>query len=201
MAFLGHFRIDLHDGDQFCADPALGLIKGFALHHFRLPGKIGDLINWTNIWGRIAMAIQAPRHRLTFVMINHIHLVHSAVATHTGDAAVNVDGVVKVNVIRSFVDLHPFHWFPGGPRLVEWCKDWIVLLDLRMAAHTHLRGGHIRVRCYFHKAVAVAAVHPQLARMDFVRERDGLNGLIPHACVKRRGVIPDAQRAGPTESQ
>ena len=45
--------------------------------------------------------------------MNFVHLVDLAVAFHATDAAVDMDGMVEINVIRQLMDLHPGNRLAG----------------------------------------------------------------------------------------
>ena len=74
------------------------------------------------------------------------HLIHSAVATHAGDAAVHMHRVVEISVVGRLVDLHPLHGLAGLPSLAQRLQFRVVLLHLRVAAHADLHRRDIRVR-------------------------------------------------------
>ena len=61
------------------------------------------------------MTLQAPSHALGFSMIDDLHVVDLAVASHAADAAIYVNGVVEVDVVRSFVDPNPRNRIPAFP--------------------------------------------------------------------------------------
>ena len=53
------------------------------------------------------MTLQAPSHALGFSMVDDLHVVDLAVASHAADAAIYVNGMVEVDVVRGFVDTNP----------------------------------------------------------------------------------------------
>ena len=61
------------------------------------------------------MAFQAPSHAVGFSMVDDLHVVDLAVALHTADAAIHVNGVVEVDVVRGFVDTNPRNRIPAFP--------------------------------------------------------------------------------------
>ena len=78
-----------------------------------LPIEIGDELGITDelLWS--AMALQAPSHRERFIVSDDGHLVDLAMALDTRNAAGDVDGVIKINVVRSLVNSYPRHGVAG----------------------------------------------------------------------------------------
>lgn len=69
--------------------------------------QIENLFEWTNFIVRVAMAVQAEAHGMRFGVIDYLHLIHLAVATHAGNATIDVSAVAELHVIGSLVNLHP----------------------------------------------------------------------------------------------
>ena len=59
------------------------------------------------------MAIEAERHAQRLGVINLLHLVDLAMAMHATDPAIHVHGMIEVNVVRHFMDLHPCDGLSG----------------------------------------------------------------------------------------
>jgi len=156
----------------------------------RLPIQVKYLVNRPQVVFGITMTVQAPTHRERLFLVNYVHVVHLAVATHTADAAIDVDGVIEIGKIRHLVDFHPVNRIPALPTLPHSGQFGIVGLNLRMAVHTGLRRRNIRVGRNLHIRVTITAIHPELCHMDIVRERHGLNRLVPRSHVFRRQIIP-----------
>ena len=53
------------------------------------------------------MALSAPSHAVGFSMVDDLHVVDLAVTGHAADAAIYVNGMVEVDVVRGFVDPNP----------------------------------------------------------------------------------------------
>ena len=66
-------------------------------------------------------------------------------------------------------------------------------MNLRVAVHAGLRGGHRRVRALLDRGVAVAAVEAQLINVDLVGEGDRLGGLIADGERLGRGVVVERE--------
>lgn len=127
----------MHD---FGATTQLGHLEILA---FGFPIEIEDLLQRTNKFFGVAMAIQTPTHALWLVVIDDIHVIDVAVATHATHAAIHMHRVVKINVIRRVVNSHPRQRLAGFPSGFERGEFRIVLLDLRMAVHASLRCGNV----------------------------------------------------------
>ena len=162
------------------------------LHVIRFPIEIKNLIVRPEKIFRMPVTFKAPRHAVRFGMINYRHVVDGAVTTKTTDPAVDVRAVIVKNIIRCAMDLHPLDGLARFPAHPHRLKLWIVLLHLGVAVHARLRCGQIRVRRHLDKTVAITAIHSQLRNVKIMRERDGLDRLIPHPCVLWRDVIPRA---------
>jgi len=76
---------------------------------------------------------------MRFGVINHRHMIDLAVTTEAADAAIDVRGMVIINVIGRAMDLHPLDWLVRFPTRADWLELWVVLLHLRVAIHTRLR--------------------------------------------------------------
>ena len=53
------------------------------------------------------MAFQAERHAEGFIVVNLHHLVNPAVTLYAADATIDMDGMIEINVVGSFVDSDP----------------------------------------------------------------------------------------------
>jgi hypothetical protein len=61
-----------------------------------------------------------------------------------------------------------------------------------MTSHAGLGSRDIRMRGYFHEAVAITAVHSQLGHVNVVRKRYRLDRLVTDLGIFRRHIIPGA---------
>ena len=136
------------------------------------------------------MAFQAPRHAVRFGQIHRRHVIDWTVAAETTDAAVNVRGMIIIDVIDRAIDPHPLDRVAAVPALPHRLQLWIVLLHLRVAIHASLGVGDIRVRRHFHKAVTIPAIHSQLCHVNVVRKRHRLDRLVADLRVFWRRVVP-----------
>ena len=111
-------------------------------------------------------------------------------AAHAAYAAIDMHGMIEKRKVRYLVDFDPIDWLPAFPARSHRGELRIVGLNLRVAVHTGLRRGNIRVGRNIHVRMAVPAVHTELGDMHLVRERHRLNRLIPRSHILRRQVIP-----------
>ena len=95
----GWFHIPLFD--KFFADLALGGSSG------RFPVEVGDLVERAEVVFGGTMAFETPSHAVRFGVVNDFHMVHMSVTGDAADAAIHVNGMVKVNVIGRFMNSHP----------------------------------------------------------------------------------------------
>ena len=109
------------------------------LHVVRFPIEIENFFLGAKEIFRVAVTFQAPRHAVRFGLINHRHMIDLAVTTEAADAAIDVRGMVIINVIGRAMDLHPLDWLVRFPTRADWLELWVVLLHLRVAIHTRLR--------------------------------------------------------------
>src|SRR5947207_4662331 len=162
------------------------------LHVLRFPIEIKNLIFRSQKILRMPVTFQTPGHAMRLRVIDHRHVVYRAVAAETTDASIDVRAVIVKNIIRCAMDLHPLDGLARFPAHPHRLKLWIVLLHLAVAVHACLRGGRIRVRRDLDKTVAITAIDSQVRNVKIIRERDGLDRLIPHPRVLWRNVRPRA---------
>src|SRR5262245_917479 len=163
------------------------------LHVLGFPIEIENLIFGAQEIFRVPMAFQAPSHAVRLGLIDHRHVIDRPVATETTDASIHVRRMIVINVIDRAMNPHPIDRLTCLPTGTYWLQLWVVLLHLGMAVHAQLRVGHVRVRSYFHEAVTIPAIHPQLGDVNIVRKRHWLDRLIPNLGVFWRDVIPGAR--------
>ena len=77
----------------------------------RQPRKVSDFVQGAKGVFRITMAIQTKCHTQMFSVRNFLHLVDSPMAIYATDAAIDVDGVIEVSIIRHFMNTSPWYWW------------------------------------------------------------------------------------------
>lgn len=114
----------------------LGIVRNVGLC---VVAEVVDLLERTEVFLGSAVAIEAPAHREWADLVNDLHLVHVAVAALAGNPAIDVGGVVEIDVVRCFVNLHPLDRLAivsrirGIHRLVERSQFRAVALDVLVA--------------------------------------------------------------------
>jgi hypothetical protein len=110
-----------------------------------LPIQVKDLIDWTQIIFGMAVTIQAPAHGERLFLVNHIHVVHLAVAAYATDAAIDVHRVVEIGEIGHLMDFHPIYRVPALPTVSHRGKFGVIGLNLGVTVHAGLGGWDIRM--------------------------------------------------------
>lgn len=171
---------------------------------FGFPIELGHEFNRTKMWFRMAMAVDAPGHRLIFVLVNNVHLVDPTVAGHTRDTSRDVGRVIEIDVVGQAVNANPVDRLAGPPALVDGLELGAGRVDGRVDRRTagrHRavaidasgRGRDGGVSRLIDRIVAIAAVHLELAGVDGVAERDRLDRLVTGVQRNRAGS-PQKQR-------
>ena len=121
------------------------------------------------------------RHQLILsgdICVTVFHLVDAAVAGDTADAARHVRVVVEVGVVGKLVDANPAHRTAARDAVRESVRALAVLLHRLMAVHAGLRRRHVRDGRNLDRGVTVPAIETELADVELVAVRDGLNGTV-----------------------
>jgi hypothetical protein len=83
------------------------------------PSQIRDLVYRTQVWLRIAVTIQTPRHRLILGLIHYFHLIDSPVARNTGNTTVHVSRMIEIHIVGQTMDPHPIDRIASSPTLTQ----------------------------------------------------------------------------------
>lgn len=94
-------------------------------------------------------------------------------------SSIYVLAVIEINKGSQFVDTHPFNGLILFDTFSQLHNFGGILLDLVMAVHADLRGRDTSDFTSLRGKVAVSTIDLVLPRMYFVRERNGLVGLVP----------------------
>ena len=160
------------------------------------------------------MAFQTKRHAERFVVVNFHHLVNPAVTLYAANATVDVDGMVEINIVGSFVDSDPrYGWtienaisvyilFSGKFAVFVGILSEIgrtngfeqrgVSFDRIVTGHADVGRGDACVSRFVDGSVAIPAIKAEFAGMKFVVVGYGLCRLIAYSGVFRGCVIGDA---------
>ncbi len=153
-----------------------------------IPIHLGDFVGGTEVFVGITVAIETPPHAQGFVLIDSRHLIDATVATGTSDTCGDVYAVIKVRIIGEHMNTHPRNRLARFVALADKFKFGAFGEDLGMASHAHRRRRHSGVCGFFDGRMAVAAIHAQFSCVQFVAERNGLDGRI--ADVRKLGGKP-----------
>src|ERR1051325_808730 len=158
----------------------------------RGPSHVGDLRDRTSGGSGIAMAVEAPAHAEGHCLRDPFHLVYAAVAAHTADAGRNVRAVREVGVVGQLVNANPMHGPATLGAVADRREQCTVLFHGQMTVHARLRRRNVGDVGSLDRCVTVAAIETELADVESVAIRDGLNGTVSDVGVPRRKVVPDA---------
>jgi hypothetical protein len=139
-----------------------------------LPRHVVDFAGRTQVFGRLAVAVQTPLHLQRVLRVHQRHLIHAAVTGRAADALVYVNGMVEVDEIGQVVHPRPGNRLAGHPAIAHRLQQLRVRPDLRVAVHAGPRGRNPRVTRHLHRRVAVLALQPQPLHVVLVAERNGL---------------------------
>ena len=95
-------------------------------------------------------------------MVNLLHFIDLPVAFHAADAAIDVNGVIEINVVRNPVNLHPWNRFAGGGALAHKGQPGIVLKNLVVAVHALAALRHVGIPGLLNIRMTIATVDPEL---------------------------------------
>ncbi len=168
--------------------------RGFGGVGAPLPIELGHFVRRANDRRRIAIAIETETHAQRFRFAHFVHRVHAPVAFDATDAARDVDGVIEINVVRHVMDLHPRNRRIVCGAVADDLQPRIVFQHDIVAVHARRSAGKIGEPRFFHAVVAIPAIHAELARMNPMRKRHRLDGLITHTRVFGREVNRHACR-------
>lgn len=147
----------------------------------RLPSHVRDFVNRAEVRCRIAMAVETPRHRHGLRFFDGGHRVNSTVAGGATDALAHVNRVVKVDEVRSIVDLFPDDRLVLDEAATHFFQHRAAVPDLRVAVHTQLRGRDTSVRRGLDSLVAKPTIDTFVARVVAMVKLNRLLDRILHA--------------------
>ena len=154
---------------------------------------------------RVTMAIDAPSHRLIFGLVNNIHFVDTTVARYARYTSCNVNGVIKIHIVRQSVDTNPVDRFARPPTVVNRLELFAFWMDRRqcgstgcalrtVAVNASLSRRDRRMRGLLNGVMAITTIHLQLACVQCVAEGNRLLGTVTDIERNRTGR-PQKQNA------
>lgn len=158
--------------------------------------EIKHVLVLAKVFGWIAMAFETEAHGQGLDLLHFIKVIDLSMTLHTTDTAVDVDGMVKINVVWKFMNLNPGDGLAGRSALANQCQLIVVLQHLVMAVHTGRTGGDVRIPGFLHAVMAISAIDSKLRGVDIMGESDGLVGLVTDVGVLRCEIIIDPRRGG-----
>jgi hypothetical protein len=120
------------------------------------------------------VAVETPAHGEGLGTLHQWHLIDAAVAFDAGHAAVDVDGVVEVDVVREVGDALPPERNAGREAGADRGEHLGAGPELGMAGHADLGGRQARVLAGLDGGMAVAAVDAEASDVMLVTERHRL---------------------------
>ncbi len=91
----------------------------------------------------MAMAFETKTHAQRLGVENFIHVIDLPVAFHAADAAVHMNGVIEINVVRNFMDLHPGNGRVVLDTVTHQLQARIVLQHLIVTVHAGGAGRNV----------------------------------------------------------
>ena len=158
--------------------------------HFR--DKISTLR--TKVRLRVSVTVKTPTHAQRLHLPHHIHLINPTVARRATDTSSHVNAMVKIGIIREHVDLDPgyrlvlFVTFPNESEFLAVC------FYVFMTVHARCCGRNGSMCSFLYRIVAVTAVHPKVASVQFMTEGHRLFGSVANVCELWRKVVRDPSR-------
>jgi len=105
-----------------------------------LVAHVENLVARAQILFRRAVAVQAPLHLQSGLLIHQRHLVDRAVAGVATNSLVDVNAVIEKNEVGKLVHPRPLQRFAGAVAGADGLKQLRVGPDLRVAVHAGLSG-------------------------------------------------------------
>ena len=155
-----------------------------------LPVQVSDFVQRTQLAGGVAMAVQTKGHAQRLGMVNFVHLIDLAVAFDATDAAVDMDGMVEINVIGQLVNLHPGMGLPVAA-LSRTRASRASSLRPDCGSSCRPTGRDVGIPGFLDAIMAVAAIHAQLVGMNAVGKGHRLNRLVADPRIFGREIISD----------
>lgn len=185
----------------------------FRVVHFEI--QLSHEVRVADVTLRVAVAIETPLHRHRLDLSYDFHLVNATVAGNATDALVDVSTVIEVNKVRQIMNSLPRHRIAGFQALANKFKVWVFCMNdaqrspvgcrsvSTVAVATRCCRRHRSVTGFLNRVVTIAAVHLQLARVQFVTKRNGLFRLVTNVHDRRmdrreqaRGQITTDRQSG-----
>ncbi len=130
-----------------------------------------------------------------------VHLIDPAVTFHATNSPGDMHRMVKINVVRSDVNLDPGNRGIIGRAFADDGQARIIFQDLIMAIHAGRSGRDIGHPGFIHVAVTITAIEAELTGVDFVGKWHRLNRLITDTVIFRCDINGHAYGRGPSDQR
>ena len=135
---------------------------------------VKDLVAWTDVLGRIAVAIETPLHIQRFGFPHQGHLIDLTVARLAANTLVDVDAVVEISEVGQVVDAIPLDGHVIAEAGSHGFEDGRFGPDLRVAGHAGFGRGNAGKSTFLDGSMAIAAVDAHAGDVVFVAKGNGL---------------------------
>ena len=163
----------------------------------RVPGRgpphVGDLRDGASVGTGVAVTVEAPAHAERRHLGDRFHLVDATVAGDTADSPRHVHVVREIGVVGKIVDANPAHRLVVRGAGSNRCERLTVPHHGQMAVHAGLRGRNVRNGGYLDRGMTIPTIDIELAGVEFVAVRDGLNGTVADVCIPGGKKVPDSR--------
>ena len=132
---------------------------------------LGHLRRWNQMFLRLAVTREAPRHLHFHGLVGHRHLIDSTVATHTRNAPIDVRAVIEIDVIGNARHLLPDNRLGILSAVSNGLQQRGIRPDLRVTGHAGFRRWNAGVRRRVDARVAVTAIDSQFSNVVLMAER------------------------------
>ena len=122
----------------------------------------------------ISVAIQTCRHCERRNLLDHVHILYSAVTVLTFDPRIHVETVTEINVIGKLLDSFPGNWFSFVVVFCEFNYYGLCFFCNRVAVHTSAYSWNNCVSRPINTDVAVCTINFHCAYVELVRKSDWL---------------------------
>lgn len=147
-------------------------------------------IGWASQkWRRSAMAIDTPTHRQGLDLRDPLHLVDTSMTSRAPDARGEMRAVIEVNIVGKVVHAYPLNWCvlgEGGAKLEQFEA---VGANLTVALHANFGRWQRRERAALDRKVTESTIKPEISRVEFMAEFDGLNWAIANGKICVGSVV------------
>lgn len=115
---------------------------------------------------RLTVTLKAPRHTQRFGLVNLLHFIDPPMTRDATDPAIDMDAMVKIDVIGQIVYSNPLDGHPRSGAFSYKPQLGAVGGDHAVAIHTRLCWGDGGMSGLVDGIMTKTAIHTQLSRME-----------------------------------